>query len=77
MDVTKKVSSNYEKGRARIEQILRERSLYRILGVESDATTEEIRKSYLRTSRLIHPDKFHNDEDATRAFQMAAAGKLK
>ncbi|ORX42172.1 DnaJ-domain-containing protein, partial [Anaeromyces robustus] len=73
MEVTTATTSAHERGRARIEQILRERSLYKILGVEPDATPEEIRKAYLKTSRLIHPDKFRNDEEATRAFQMAAA----
>ena len=40
---------------------------YRVLGVEPDTETEEIRRAYLQMARRLHPD-FHSDADAaTRA----------
>ena len=40
---------------------------YRVLGVEPDTGTEEIRRAYLQMARRLHPD-FHSDADAaTRA----------
>lgn len=65
--------NNNSKGRQRIKEVLKEKSLYKILNVPNDATPEEIRKAYLKTSRLIHPDKFCNEQDATKAFQKVSA----
>jgi curved DNA-binding protein CbpA len=42
---------------------------YQVLGVESNATAEEISKAYKREARVRHPDKNPEDEHATEKFQ--------
>ena len=40
-----------------MEQIGKSKSLYEVLGLSSDCTTDEVRKAYRRVSRFVHPDK--------------------
>ncbi len=41
---------------------MEEQNYYKILGITKDASSEEIRKSYLSLSRVYHPDKGGNKE---------------
>ncbi len=49
----------------------RPESLYQVLGVEVDATQEELKRAYRRRAARLHPDKvIHEDrERATQEFQ--------
>ncbi len=42
---------------------------YAILGVEQEATPEEIRKAYLRLAKKLHPDRFPNDPEQRATAQ--------
>ncbi len=42
---------------------------YRILGVEKDASSEDIKRAYRRLARKHHPDVNPNDPDAERRFK--------
>ncbi|KAL3797863.1 hypothetical protein HJC23_006901 [Cyclotella cryptica] len=46
---------------------------YDILGVDSDATSSEIRAAYRKKARLVHPDKNPDDNDAERKFRELSA----
>lgn len=39
-----------------------EQNYYQILGVDSKASTNDIKKAYFRLAKLYHPDKFRGDE---------------
>ncbi|KAF4658028.1 ribonucleotide-diphosphate reductase subunit rnr1 [Perkinsus chesapeaki] len=43
-------------------------NMYRLLGVERDASTSEIRKGYLLRARQVHPDKNPDDAEAHNSF---------
>ncbi|XP_058744398.1 chaperone protein dnaJ 6-like [Vicia villosa] len=44
-------------------------SLYQVLGVESTATQQEIKKAYHKLALRLHPDKNPGDEEAKTKFQ--------
>jgi hypothetical protein len=51
------------------------KDLYSILGVDSDASAEEIRNAYLARARVIHPDRFDRErqpQDWNKANEMLA-----
>ncbi|GAB5586213.1 hypothetical protein Unana1_01113 [Umbelopsis nana] len=53
-----------------VDEILGATSYYTVLGVTRQSSTEEIRRAYIKRSRICHPDKFVPPyEKATQAFQ--------
>ncbi|XP_057424282.1 chaperone protein dnaJ 6-like [Lotus japonicus] len=46
-----------------------ENSLYQVLGVESTASQQEIKKAYYKLALRLHPDKNPGDEEAKAKFQ--------
>jgi curved DNA-binding protein len=44
---------------------------YKILGIDKNATEEEIKKAYRKQARKLHPDVNPNDKDAHKKFQAA------
>lgn len=43
--------------------------LYDILGVDKDASQEEIKQAFKRKAGQCHPDRHNNDPESTKAFQ--------
>ena len=48
---------------------------YAILEVSQTATPEEVRKSYQRLAKALHPDKNLNKPGATASFQLVSPGR--
>lgn len=48
------------------------RDYYEVLGVDRDATRDEIKRAFRRLARETHPDSNHDDPDAEHRFREAA-----
>eukprot|EP00026_Physarum_polycephalum_P003899 Phypoly_transcript_03916.p1 GENE.Phypoly_transcript_03916~~Phypoly_transcript_03916.p1 ORF type:complete len:757 (+),score=209.78 Phypoly_transcript_03916:130-2271(+) len=55
-----------------LSQIQNGKNHYDILGVPSTAPHEELRKSYFKRSKIIHPDKNQGNAAASEAFKLLA-----
>src|SRR5215467_849415 len=42
---------------------------YKVLGLDKNATEEDIKKAYRKLARKLHPDLNPNDKDAHKKFQ--------
>lgn len=54
-----------------VDEILSAPDYYRVLGVKKDCSPEEVRRAYIKRSRVCHPDKFvPSYPRATESFQI-------
>lgn len=49
---------------------MQEQSYYNILGVSRNASDQDIRRAYLKSAAIYHPDKYQKDDDKQRAHDM-------
>ncbi|RPA94412.1 DnaJ-domain-containing protein [Choiromyces venosus 120613-1] len=52
-----------------IDEILSEQDLYKILGAPRSSSPNDLRRWYLKRSKIIHPDRPPAHEESTAAFQ--------
>src|SRR6201993_4817838 len=52
-----------------------EKDFYRVLGVSSDASQEEIQRAYRKLARELHPDHNNNDPSAEERFKAVSEAK--
>ncbi len=52
---------------AELKRILQEENLFKILGLELSASTEDVNKSYKKIMRQVHPDRFFEPAQKERA----------
>ncbi|GAA5804023.1 hypothetical protein HPULCUR_009509 [Helicostylum pulchrum] len=54
-----------------VDEILSAPDYYRVLGIKKDSAPEEVRRAYIKRSRVCHPDKFvPSYPRATESFQL-------
>ena len=64
---------NFNFNHMREEQASEDEDYYKILEVNRDASSEEIKKAYRKLSMIHHPDKNGNSEDSTIKFKLLAS----
>jgi curved DNA-binding protein CbpA len=50
-----------------LDRILKEENLFSILNVQTSASTEDIRSAYKKLVKEVHPDRFSDTDDKTKA----------
>ncbi|KAI8075468.1 uncharacterized protein B0P05DRAFT_153647 [Gilbertella persicaria] len=62
---------------ALVDAILSANSYYGVLGLTEDSTIDDIRRAYIRKSRICHPDKFVPPHpNATKSFQILSTAYI-